>query len=85
MKICEVCEKSVETVFVSAYGEWLICKPCLISERFAIMREEGEFAFQADPPQKIAHPGSRRLWITFLFIFGFIGVSGFHCQWLVLE
>ena len=44
MKICEVCEKSVETVFVSAYGEWLICKPCLISERFAIMREEGEFA-----------------------------------------
>jgi hypothetical protein len=44
MKICEVCEKSVETVYVSAHGEWLICKPCLISERFAIMREEGEFA-----------------------------------------
>ena len=51
MKICEVCEKSVETVFVSAYGEWLVCKPCLISERFAIMREEGEFASQADYPQ----------------------------------
>lgn len=53
MKICEVCEKSVETVFVSAYGEWLICKPCLISERFAIMRSEGEFASQADYPKHI--------------------------------
>jgi hypothetical protein len=44
MKICEVCEKSVETVFVSAESEWLVCKPCLISERFYLMRLEGEFA-----------------------------------------
>lgn len=43
MKICEICEKSVETLYLSDYGD-RACKQCVNYNRFAVMRDEGEFA-----------------------------------------
>lgn len=44
MKICELCEKSVESVQWDAYSEWLICKVCYNHQQFDVLRSEGVFA-----------------------------------------